>query len=249
MNLETLKNYVEQEKRRMIPINDLKGIILDAYKFYTNSIDHVIFKKGAILDPITQLGDPLSNVTRKERKLLLSLSLLTLLIVKVGLFPTKISAFGIDFSANNISAFFSILGFAILYFFIVFIIYCISDIRIWRMKAFQSTKDVLQYSPLELKDSTRLQDILEAVEGLDNLEKKVVWYYEKSKYYSKFSNIRIFIEFIFPLIFSAYVLFLSFTFDSNKIVGNNINNSEQLNKVDTTNVLKDSLNIDVNKIK
>lgn len=49
----------------------------------------------------TALSDPLSEVTRKERKYLLAYSVISIAIVLTGLIPTEITALGISFDQTN----------------------------------------------------------------------------------------------------------------------------------------------------
>jgi hypothetical protein len=60
--------------------------------------------------------DPLSDVTRKERKFLVLFSGLSIAIVLTGLLPTKISALGVDFTEANQTAILLILIAVIVYY-------------------------------------------------------------------------------------------------------------------------------------
>ncbi len=73
-----------------------------------------------------KLQDPLSEVTRKERRFLLGISALAITIIKVGIIPTKITALGVVFKETDQQSFLWILGLLILYFLIAFIIYATS---------------------------------------------------------------------------------------------------------------------------
>jgi hypothetical protein len=74
------------------------------------------------------LREPLSEDTRKERRNLLAISTIGIALVKTGLIPTKISALGIEFSQSNQRALLYILLAMIIYFFLTFAIYAISDV-------------------------------------------------------------------------------------------------------------------------
>ena len=78
------------------------------------------------------LGDPLADATRKERKMLLGISVLGVALVKTGLVPTKISALGVEFDKTNQQALLGILALLALYFLIAFIIYAAADFLAWR---------------------------------------------------------------------------------------------------------------------
>ena len=62
------------------------------------------------------LKDPLREVTRNERKILLGVSMLGLVMVKGSLVPVKISALGIDFSKTNQTALLTILAIIVAYY-------------------------------------------------------------------------------------------------------------------------------------
>lgn len=77
------------------------------------------------------LGDPLREVTRKERRALLGLCMVAIVVVKTGLIPTKISAVGIEFSSTHQESLLFILGLIVLYFFLGFLLYAITDFIAW----------------------------------------------------------------------------------------------------------------------
>lgn len=80
------------------------------------------------------LGDPLGEITRKERRNLLIAGTVGVLVAKAGLVPSKISALGIDLSAPAQDAFVMLVGLVIVYFLCAFIIYGVSDFFAWRKK-------------------------------------------------------------------------------------------------------------------
>jgi len=80
------------------------------------------------------LKDPLSEITRKERRSLLGVSAIGIAMVKTGLVPTKIPAFGIEFSQTNKLSFFIVLAAIVFYFLLAFLVYAIPDFLAWRMK-------------------------------------------------------------------------------------------------------------------
>ena len=78
------------------------------------------------------LVDPLSEVTRKERRILLGLSMLGIFFVKAGALPSKINALGIELESSDQSAFLYLMSFGLLYFTLAFFIYAMSDFIVWR---------------------------------------------------------------------------------------------------------------------
>ena len=91
-----------------------------------------------------RLRDPLSEVTRKERKLLLVSSALGVAVVKTGLLPTKIEALGIAFSNANTSALLKILSLVVLYFLVAFVLYAASDLLAWRLSFLSTYSDMIR---------------------------------------------------------------------------------------------------------
>jgi hypothetical protein len=73
-------------------------------------------------------------VTRSERKILLGVSALGILIVRTGLVPSKISAPGIEFAQTDQRALLRAVGAFVLYFLGAFLIYAVSDLMAWRYK-------------------------------------------------------------------------------------------------------------------
>jgi len=88
--------------------------------------------------------DPLSDVTRKERRLLLLVSLIGIAFVKTGLYPTKISALGIECSQADQRAMTLVLCFVVLYFLVAFFLYAVSDFLAWRLEYIAAMKKVYE---------------------------------------------------------------------------------------------------------
>src|SRR3972149_1614277 len=87
------------------------------------------------IDPSFEIRvrDPLSEVTRKERRSLLGVSTIGIIMVKTGLIPEKITAFGVKFSKTDQKSLLFIVAFIIVYFLISFVIYAWSDFVSWRI--------------------------------------------------------------------------------------------------------------------
>jgi hypothetical protein len=85
--------------------------------------------------PPTELlfGDPLAEVTRKERKSLLVVSAVAIVIAKTGLVPSKISALGIEFTQADKTALLRVLAAVVAYFVVAFLVYASSDFVWWRI--------------------------------------------------------------------------------------------------------------------
>lgn len=71
--------------------------------------------------------DPLSELTRKERRALLTASAIGLTITTAGILPTKVSALGIEFSITDQASLLWAGMFVILYFLYAFVSYSVVD--------------------------------------------------------------------------------------------------------------------------
>jgi hypothetical protein len=85
--------------------------------------------------------DPLSDVTRKERRLLLGVSLIGFALVYGRLIPDKISALGIEINPSNQKSLLLLILLVTLYFFAAFIIYALADFIAWRLVFIASLKE------------------------------------------------------------------------------------------------------------
>jgi hypothetical protein len=72
------------------------------------------------------------QVTRKERRALLGISVLGVALVKIPLVPEKLSTFGIEFARPNQQAFLTIYAAVVAYFLVAFLIYALTDFIAWR---------------------------------------------------------------------------------------------------------------------
>jgi hypothetical protein len=151
------------------------------------------------------LSDPLSVQTRKERQLLLLVSLFSLALTKAGLLPQKISALGIEFKLANQQALLLIVLLIVVYFILALTIYAASDFIAWR-------KSVVAYSSENVKKF--FNDVKEALKErekeqedheiiLRDLEAKMRFW--RGKAWTT-SIIRSVFEFFLPLLVGAYAI-------------------------------------------
>jgi hypothetical protein len=113
--------------------------------------------------PSRPLSDPLSDVTRKERTLLLAMSLATIVLVKVGLVPTKISALGIEFGSVDQRALLILFGLVTAYFLATFAVYAVADwaaSRMWYESQEPSTASFVVWAPRPVKVIRAFLDFL-----------------------------------------------------------------------------------------
>lgn len=80
-----------------------------------------------------RLRDPLNDTTRKVRRNLMAASAIGVVITKVGLVPSKISAFGIEFTSSNQQVLLTLLAISIGYFAVSFIVYVYSELTAWQV--------------------------------------------------------------------------------------------------------------------
>jgi hypothetical protein len=107
----------------------------------------------------TAFTSPLREATRKERLLLLAISVTLLVVVQGGLRPTKIAALGIDFAPNNLGTLVKILFAVHAFVLLAFVLAARVDKRAWELEL-STTRNVL----LKQTDACRLQflKVLEA---------------------------------------------------------------------------------------
>ena len=77
-------------------------------------------------------NDPLTEITRKERRALLGSAVLGIALVKVPLVPSKLSAFGLDFDAPNQRTLLALYALVVGYFLVAFLVYALTDYVAWR---------------------------------------------------------------------------------------------------------------------
>jgi hypothetical protein len=106
-----------------------------------------------------RLRDPLNEVTRKERRFLLGLSLISILVAKTGLMPTKISALGIECTRADQNTILWVMILLVLYTLVAFVIYGIPDFMLWRSsKRLVHKQDFLENETLKELIGTAVQD-------------------------------------------------------------------------------------------
>ena len=152
------------------------------------------------------LGDPLSEVTRKERRTLLASSMIGIIIVKIGLVPTKITALGIEFAETNQEALLSILGLIVLYFVSAFLIYSSADFLAWRKFIRKRAID------RELERFEQLRVDPESMDAQRNVAQRFsgsgMYLYSLTR---PVSLLRAAFEFVLPLIVGMYASYILFT--------------------------------------
>jgi hypothetical protein len=76
----------------------------------------------------TYLSDPLTELTRRERRMLLAVCAIGLIIAKTGFIPKKITALGIDFDPADQRTMLEIIAVIVTYLLVAFVFYALSDV-------------------------------------------------------------------------------------------------------------------------
>lgn len=76
-------------------------------------------------------SDPFGELSRKDRTMLLLISIVTIAISRAGLVPTKIVGFGIEFANIDRSAILWLLAASVLYFMITFLSHALPEFTSW----------------------------------------------------------------------------------------------------------------------
>ena len=134
------------------------------------------------------VSDPLSKVTRTERRVLLGVSAIGIAIVKTGLVPSKIAALGIEFEQADKRALLRIIGFVVLYFLVAFALYAASDYFAWRYR----------YTTAGMRDYNGKESNYTSVLARQVSARIVVL-------------VRLLFEFVLPLIIGVYAIVLLWT--------------------------------------
>lgn len=156
---------------------------------------------------LAELRDPLSEVTRRERKALLGTSVLAVALVKAGLLPSEITALGVTLATSDQKSLLVLLGFVILYFLGAFLLYGASDLVTWRVtqrEAFRETIRKLRFGT----ESEREQGIMFEVEREFNQRKGEM--YMTSFLVGPVSMLRVLFDFALPLLFGIYAVIITF---------------------------------------
>lgn len=154
------------------------------------------------------LRDPLSAVSRKERRNLLVISAIGLIMVNGGLLPSKISALGIEFSQADKYSLLKILSWIIAYFLFAFILYAISDLLTWRLNIFLA---IGKLQNGKINDGNICNTKLKLAETGIRFEREIqtkLPSFLKSFYIYSVSIIRAIFEFFLPIVIGTYTIII-----------------------------------------
>lgn len=148
--------------------------------------------------PANYLGDPLSDVTRRERRNLLAASTIAVLTAHAGLIPKQISALGIELTSGNQSDFLILLAAVVIYFLVAFGVYGFADFLLWRHKY----HDYLEKAEITSQNCT--QDDQMNYDELRRHVPSIAWLYRISK---PAAHLRIAFEFPLPVLVGLYAIY------------------------------------------
>ncbi|EKO3524407.1 hypothetical protein SD340_004302 [Vibrio fluvialis] len=156
-----------------------------------------------------RLREPLNDTTRKARRNLLAVSVIGIITTKVGLVPTKITAFGIEFSAANLEALMTLLALATLYFLLTFVTYVFSELQAWQVLI---TSQELE----KFKERTEVLTFHSSLLSTPNYEFEEEFRLQAERIYSKTKPVfyfRLSVELIVPVLISMYAIVSAFRID------------------------------------
>ncbi|EHI9242931.1 hypothetical protein J9100_004264 [Vibrio vulnificus] len=102
-----------------------------------------------------RLKEPLTETTRKVRRNLLASAFVGIVIIKVGLVPKKISAFGIEFSEANQESLLALIAGITCFYIVTFLVYIASELTAWN----------IALRAEEIDDMTQYEDRVAKYEG------------------------------------------------------------------------------------
>jgi hypothetical protein len=167
------------------------------------------------------VSDPLSEITRNERKILLGASALGIVIVKTGLVPSKISALGIEFGQADQRSLLIATGAIVSYFLCAFLIYAVSDLMVWLYKYRRAEMSDVEFLK-KVKSEPPTVILVEPgkrrrrIEVDEKDKERYFEYIEErearlNKMGSRVFLVRAAFEFTLPVIIAIYAIFLLWT--------------------------------------
>jgi hypothetical protein len=147
-------------------------------------------------DPdLLRLRDPLSEVTRKERRGLLGVSLLSATVALSGLLPTEIGALGVKLAAKDQRTLLLVLAAVCLYYLVAFVIYAASDLAGWQKAIRESISERMVRSYSEPDQ----YDIHVWGEVQDKMAERYPWLVRADRLVRPVSVARALFEFALPI--------------------------------------------------
>lgn len=154
--------------------------------------------------------DPLSEVTRRERKALLGVAVVGIALAEVPLVPTKLSALGLEFSTMNQRAFLALYAVVVTYFLIGFFVYAFTDYVAWKKSQAIHYREYLRQDEL-VRKSLGVEIENEAMKHFanDGCPYRGFASYRTAKFAS---GLRAAFEFLLPLAVANYSIIAMLTY-------------------------------------
>jgi hypothetical protein len=143
------------------------------------------------------IGDPLTSVTRRERRNLLATSGIGLVLAKGTLIPSKIDALGIQFTDASQTVIRVALAILIVYFGMAFLLYGASDFVAWRLVLNSRIRHGIARHSRRLREFPPDQGYERVPEMLPS-ERRLIWLTRP------LSIVRAVFEFALPLLVGIY---------------------------------------------
>lgn len=145
------------------------------------------------------LDDPLRDVTRKERRALLAVSIVALVVAKTGILPGKIASIGIEVSSADKPALLFIFAGVIAYLLLAFMIYAASDFIVWQ-RSYYELIDKLAFERAERQYKAEQEGATNVIMGFEAIDKrKETWKVGLRNASAPTSVARAIVEFLLPI--------------------------------------------------
>ncbi len=155
-----------------------------------------------------EISDPLSEVSRKQRKALLGLSLVSVAMVYAELVPTSISAIGVTVEDVDQVALLRVFAISVVYFLVAFTTYAYSDFVAWRINLSDATLELARIFD-EIEERGGPEDAEHSHQVSSELRKRYFWYTAASRG----SVARALFEFAVPIVFGAIAVYSLLVFE------------------------------------
>ena len=156
-----------------------------------------------------RLREPLNETSRKARRNLMAASVIGVIISKVGLIPSKIAAFGVQFDSANQQALMYLLAASVTYFAICFAVYVYSELTAWKIvfasKEIEELKEASQTTSMLMHGYNEADKFKEHIKKVLNSTKPTF-------------NVRLFVELGIPIIFATFSFISLLSYDVPKII-------------------------------
>lgn len=140
-----MRNTFEGEKDKQLIMDREEHLVKGKSRFVAESKEedladrvamfHKMYNQKTIPAEVStfvlQMKGPLTDTTKRHRKLLLLLSLIAILMMKTGLVPEEVTALGIRFSKTDQDTILLITSMCIAYFLVGFVISVTCDLLLW----------------------------------------------------------------------------------------------------------------------